>query len=80
MTILDVLKVVQTDQSVIVDVYVDGRLSYCSILDNAETAGEALSRVRAEVLGLNVTEIKTKEWKDPIKKKKIVSLYIASDN
>lgn len=80
MTVLDVLKVVPVDHSVIVDVYVDGSLSYCSILDNAETAGEAISRMRADVLGLSVTEIKTKEWKDPIKKRPVISLYIASDN
>lgn len=80
MKVLDVLKVVPHDQSTIIDVYENGHLKYCSIMDYAETAGDVLLKMRADILGLEVTEISAKKWEDPLDKKEKITLSIVSDN
>ena len=80
MTIIDVLKIVPHNQNVIIDIYMNGHLIYCSVMDYVETAGEVLTKIDADKLGYTVTEISTKIWTDPITKKDIFSLVVASDN
>lgn len=80
MTVLDILKIVPDNQSTIIDVYVNGNLNYCSVMANTDVPIELIAALPSNVLGLPVTEIRAKGWKDPILKKDLVSLSIVSEN
>lgn len=80
MKILDVLKVVPREQSIIIDVYVNEHLYYCSVMDDVETTSDALTKMRVDVFDLDVTEISTRRWENLIAKREEFSLVIVSDN
>ena len=77
MTLKEMLNMMNPDQEVVIN-FIDGcdREISCSLRDGLRTAEECLMNISYNLLGNNVSEIRTITWPDRFAEKDITSIVI----